>query len=176
MKTNMPVVTVPATDRATAALADWLIRDLTAVTLEHAGLPDPQRLRRLPPITAAHIGKPGKLRRHVRALEHVLGQVDRHLRAGAHLREHGLGTESVPAAPPELFDVAADLAGTVVERGSPAAALANRAVLLAAGVIGRGLGVVDASATWSATAGSYCAIIAQLWRDEPQAQVLVDPG
>ena len=39
-----------------------------------------------------------------------------------------------------------------------------------------GLGVVDASATWSATAGSYCAIIAQLWRDEPQAQVLVDPG
>ncbi|KHJ71823.1 MULTISPECIES: hypothetical protein [Rhodococcus] len=172
----MPVVTVPATDRATAALADWLIRDLTAVMLEQAGLPDPQRLRRLPTITAAHIGTPGKLRRHARALEQTLAQVERHLRAGAHLGEHGLGTASVPAVPGELLDVAADLAGTVAERGSPAAALANRAVLLAAGVIGRGLGRVDASQAWSATAGSYCATITQLWRDEPQAQVLVDPG
>ncbi|MEE2035435.1 hypothetical protein [Rhodococcus chondri] len=172
----MPVVTVPATDRATAALADWLIRDLTAVMLEQAGLPDPQRLRRLPTITAAHIGKPGKLRRHVRALEQGLEQADRHLRAGAHRGGHSLGSESVPAVPAELFDVAAELAGTVAERGSPAAALANRAVLLAAGVIGRGLGRVEASVTWSTTAGSYCALLAQLWQDEPEAQVLVDPG
>ncbi|UGQ56267.1 hypothetical protein LSF60_12820 [Rhodococcus pyridinivorans] len=169
-------MTVPATDRAIATLADWLIRDVTALMLEHAGLPDPQRLRRLPTITAAHIGKPGKLRRHVRALEQVLGQVDRHLRAGARLCPHGLGTESVPAVPGELFDLAADLAGTVAGRGSAAAALANRAMLIAAGVIDRGLGIVDASETRSATAGSYFAILMQLWLDEPPTQGLVDPG
>ncbi len=52
----MPVVTVPATDRATAALADWLIRDLTAVTLEHAGfriLNGYVACRRSPPRTSA---------------------------------------------------------------------------------------------------------------------------
>ena len=73
-------------------------------------------------------------------MEQVLEQVERHLRAGAHPGEHGRSTESVPAVPAELFDVAAELAGTVAERGSPATALANRAVLLATGVIGRGLG------------------------------------
>lgn len=170
----MPVVTVPATDRATAALADWVIRDLTALMLEHAGLPDPQRLRRLPAVTAAHIGKPSKLRRHVRALEQVLGQVNRHLHAST--PPCGYGAQSVPAVPDEVFDVAADVAGTVADYGSPAAALANRAVLISAAVIGGGWGMVSATENWSATAQSYCAFITQLWCDEPQAQVLVDPG
>ncbi|MEE2061727.1 hypothetical protein [Rhodococcus artemisiae] len=174
MNTSTPSVTVPATDRATAALADWLIRDLTALLLEQAGLPDPQRLRRLPTITAAHIGKPSKLRRHVRALEQVLGQVDRHLHAST--SPPGLGAQSVPAVPNEIFDVAADVAGTVADYGSPAAALANRTVLIAAAVISDGWGMIEASESWSNTAQSYCAFITRLWRDEPQAQVLVDPG
>ena len=82
----------------------------------------------------------------------------------------------MPSVPNELFDVAADVAGTVADYGSPAAALANRVVLTVAGVIGDGWGMVSASETWSATAQSYCAIITRLWIDEPQARVLVDPG
>ena len=176
MYSRTPAVAVPATPHATALLTDWLIRDLAPLVLTHAGLPDPQRLYRLPPITAAHIARPGKLRRHVRALEQVLAQVEVHLRAGRYRWPAApLTVDSAPAVPGEVLEVTGWLAGTVAELGSPAAALANRTVLTAAGVVAAGAGLAEAFDSWSTSAWSYCTVVSQVWQGEPQAGLLVDP-
>ncbi|AUM19272.1 hypothetical protein QM787_24940 [Rhodococcus ruber] len=176
MHPHTPAVAVPATPHATALLTEWLIRELTPLVLTHAGLPDPQRLYRLPPITGAHITRPGKLRRHVRALEQVLAQIEVHLRTGLRRRPPTpLTTDSAPAVPGEVLEVTGLLAGAVAELGSPAAALANRTVLTAAGVIAAGAGTAEAFDSWSTTAWSYCTVVSQVWQDEPRARMFVDP-
>ncbi len=176
MQTNSPVVTVPATAHATAMLTDWVIRELTPLVLVHAGLPDPQRLLRLPQVTATHICRPRKLRRHVRALEQILGQVHRHLTAGIqHRPPRRVTVTTAPAVPSEVLDAVGHLAAAVAELGSPAAVLANRTVLTAAGAISAGTGVVEPSETWSASAQAYCLLVARIWQDEPAAELRVDP-
>ncbi|WAL49875.1 hypothetical protein [Rhodococcus pyridinivorans] len=176
MHTNTPVVTVPATAHATAVLTDWVIRELTPLVLGHAGLPDPQRLLRLPQVTATHIYRPWKLRRHVRAFEQILGQVQRHLAAGRqHRPPRRLTVTTAPAVPNEVLDAVGHLAGAVAELGSPVAVLANRTVLTAAGAITAGTGIVEPSETWSTTAQAYCLLVARIWQDEPAAQLRVDP-
>ena len=129
---TMPVVIVPATDTAAALLTDWLIRDVLPTALDggvanHAGA----RLRTLPPVSRRHIRHPRKLRVHTRRVSEVIAAIENHLQTGADFVDaERTFMRSTTVLPDPVLNAAASISGAVMDIGSSAAALANRALLL----------------------------------------------
>ncbi|MDX5961881.1 hypothetical protein SIM91_00690 [Rhodococcus opacus] len=176
----VPVITVPATNEATAALTDWLIRELVPTVLEGVSLDQSAGgLRDLPAITAHHIVRPRKLRVHVRYLRRVVDTAERHLRrngdGAVQYSMTGNGVDRVrpvqDVLPDQVMDAAARVGGDVAELGSMAAALANRVLLLAGAIVGSGGGMMSPDSIYSAATESYCSVLASLWHTDPNARV-----
>lgn len=173
---EMPLLTVPATDEAAATLADWLIRSVVPTVLDGAGMAlDADTLCALAPITARSIGGRRRLRAHERQLDLVITAIEERLQrrsaspsAGEAAVVAGLSIRSLPD---EVLDAAAHIAGTIADRGSPAAALANRALQLGAIIVDTGLGAVAAEDLRLRVVESYCSLLTYLWTTDPATQI-----
>lgn len=143
---SISVMTVPATDETTAALTDWLLRELLPLMFAGAGLRCPaSTLRKLPSVTARRIRSPWRLRFHARALRTAIGAAEARLAgnyAGAiEDPTHGSAGVAVPPTrvmPEQVMDAVARLSGDLDESGCEIASLANRALFAAGAVIGTG--------------------------------------
>ncbi|AII11212.1 MULTISPECIES: hypothetical protein [Rhodococcus] len=172
----MPVLTVPGTDEATAALADWLIRSLVPTVLDGAGMASAaDDLCGLAPITCRHIARPRGLRGHERQVLRVIDSIESALRRPPVMADTGEApldlAEELRPIPEAILDAAAHIGGTIADIGSPVAALANRLLLLAAIPIGSGWGTMTPEQVRAQATASYCSLLTYLWRHDPGAQI-----
>lgn len=175
----LPVITIPATDAATAALADWLIRDLSPLVLTGAGLQKTAgRVRGLPPVTEDCIGNPRKLRTHERRLRTALRSAEARLcHCTSYLSHSSLIARrhrdpvGVLSLPKELVDAVTRISRYIADLGSPAGALADCTVLISIAIVNSGAGTTSADVLRSMAGESYCAVLTALWSSEPLAQV-----
>ena len=171
---TMPVVIVPATDAAAAALADWLIRDVLPAALDggvanHAGA----RLRALPPVSRRHIRHPRKLRVHTRRVSEAIAAIENHLQAVAgSVDAERIFTRSATVLPDPVLNASASISGAVIDIGSSAAALANRALLLVPATIESSEAALS---TRSRVTESYYALLARLWHKDFDASIVIPP-
>ncbi|WP_336882804.1 hypothetical protein [Rhodococcus globerulus] len=171
---TMPVVRVPATDTAAALLADWLIRDVLPTALDggaanHAS----DLLRTLPPISHRHIRRPRKLRIHARRLGETIAAIEDQLRTGAvSVDAERAFTRSATILPDPVLNAGASIAGAVMDIGSSAAALANRALLLVPATIES---AEAALSTQTRVTDSYFALLTRLWHSDFQASIVIPP-
>ncbi|MEA1798753.1 hypothetical protein ACBG85_29905 (plasmid) [Rhodococcus sp. NyZ502] len=176
---SISVMTVPATDETTAALTDWLLRELLPLMFAGAGLRRPaSTLRKLPSVTARRIRSPWRLRFHTRALRTAIGAAEARLAdnyAGAiEDPTHGSAGVAVPPArvmPEQVMDAVARLSGDLDESGCEIASLANRALFAAGAVIGTGRGDLSTPDAYYAVRDSYCGVLALLWSTDLEVHV-----
>lgn len=168
---TVPVLTLPASDTATAIVADWLIRTAAPLVLTEAGLDSAAtRLERLAPITARSVAAPRRLHRYERRTRAAAAAAQRELRMVCSEAELRSGTPVV-GVPEEVMNTAARISGDLVDLGSDAAAYANRAVLAAYAVVAHAGGDHAALATTHFLRESYCTMLTQLWRCDARAHV-----
>ncbi len=173
------VVTVPATDEMTAALVDWLIRELVPLILAGAGLGrSAATLRDIPVVTARRIRSPSRLRCHARALRKAIGTAEERLACDyVGVIEHprngnaGVDVQLARVLPDQVMDAAARLSSDLVEIGSDTASLANRALFVAGAIIGTGRGNLSAPDAYDMVHDSYCRVLASLWSVNRDVQV-----
>ncbi len=170
-----PALTVPVTVQSTAVLTDWLVRTLVPTALEAAGLGAPaNQVRALPAVTARHLKRPRRLRRHELRLRAAidLAEAQLWLRGPGRALEPGRG---LPVAD-EIYNMSAATSEVVADMGSPAAALANRLLLLSIALAGAdpSIEIDDLS---ERTRDAYCSLLDRLWRIEPEVEVVMPhPG
>ncbi|MCQ4150457.1 MULTISPECIES: hypothetical protein [Rhodococcus erythropolis group] len=171
---TMPVVIVPATDAAAALLTDWLIRDVLPTALDggvanHAA----DRLRTLPPVSRRHVRHPRKLRVHARRVGEAIATIENHLHTAAvSVDAERAFPPSITVLPDPVLNAAASISGAVMDIGSSAAALANRALLLAPTTIES---PEAALTTQSRVTESYYALLARLWHSDFHASIVIPP-
>lgn len=176
---SISVMTVPATDETTAALTDWLLRELLPLMFAGAGLRCPaSTLRKLPSVTARRIRSPWRLRFHARALLTAIGAAEARLAgnyAGAiEDPTHGSAGVAVPPTrvmPEQVMDAVARLSGDLDESGCEIASLANRALFAAGAVIGTGRGDLSTPDAYYSVRDSYCGVLARLWSTDLEVHV-----
>ncbi|MDX5962084.1 hypothetical protein SIM91_01820 [Rhodococcus opacus] len=172
----IPLLTVPATDEAAATLADWLVRSLVPTVLDGAGMVEAaDDLCALAPITARRLARPRRLRGHERQLHETIALIEGQLRQPpppvAAAMVTSFADPPVRPIPDEICDVAAHIAGTIADAGSPAAALANRALHLGAVVVDAGLGATAPEHLHAQVTESYCSLLTYLWHTDPETQI-----
>ncbi|BAH55779.1 MULTISPECIES: hypothetical protein [Rhodococcus] len=169
----IPLLTVPATHAATATLADWLIRSLAPTVLDGAGMvEDADDLCALAPITVRHLARPRRLRSHERQLHQITATMEERLqRQPPHPPAAVFADPAVRPIPDEILDIAAHIGGTIADVGSPAAALANRALHLGAVVVDAGLGATAPEHLRTQVTESYRSLLTYLWHTDPDLQI-----
>lgn len=165
-----PVLSVPASDQASALAADWLLRVAAPQVLDDAGLHGAARsLRRLPTVTARRIRSPRSLRRHENrartaalSAEMALSGIQRTL---------GPELDVTPVRlPDEVVIAATSIAGDLAYCGSYVTAHANRAMLASLAILQR-TNRTEGRETVVAITDSYCALLVDLWRSDPRAHI-----
>ncbi|OZD70507.1 hypothetical protein CH263_06175 [Rhodococcus sp. 06-1059B-a] len=173
---EIPLLTVPASDVAAAILADWLVRSLVPIVLDGAGMAvDADGLCALAPITARRIGGRRRLRVHERRLDLVIAALEERLQrpSASPPAVAAAVVENIPigSLPDEVLDAAAHIGGTIADLGSPAAALANRALYLGALVVDTGFGATTSEDLRIRVVESYCSLLTYLWTTDPDTQI-----
>lgn len=171
---TMPVVSVPATDTAAALLADWLIRDALPTALDGGAAHHASGwLRTLPPISHRHIRHPRKLRVHARRVSETIAAIEHQLRTEAIFVDSAHAfSRPITALPDPVLNAAASIGGTMMDIGSSAAALANRALLLVPVTIESAEAAIS---TQTRVTDSYCALLTRLWHSDFHASIVIPP-
>lgn len=169
-----PLVVVPATDSAAALLTDWLIREVLPAALDGGAASHTSGwLRALPPVLPRHVRSPRKLRVHARRVGETLAAIEHQLRVGVASGEAELARDRPSTSLPDpVLNAAASIGGTMMDIGSSAAALANRALLLAPATIESAEGAVS---THTRVTESYNALLTRLWHSDLHASIVISP-